>query len=163
MAAGYPLEPLLTVRHFREDAAQNALRRAEQAVRDAENLIVQRQGELEEYRRWRVDEEERRYNEIIGQEMIMAEIDKFRAGLASLANEEQGKILAVDQARTELEKCQAAVAQAREAVRTAQKETAKIVAHKDIWKVVAKKEAERQEDLETEEFKPRPINTEEDE
>ena len=163
MAASYPLEPLLTVRHFREDAAQNALRRAEQAVRDAENLITQRQRELEEYRRWRVDEEERRYSKIIGQEMTVAEIDKFRAGLAALANEEQSRILAVDQACTELEKCRAAAGKAHEAVRTAQKETAKIVAHKDIWKVEAKKEAERQEDLETEEFKPRSINTEEDE
>ncbi len=93
----------------------------------------------------------------------MPELDKFRAGLAALANEEQGKILAVEQARAELEKCQAAVEQARQAVKTAQRETAKIVAHKDIWKAEAKKEAERQEDLETEEFKPRSINTEEDE
>ncbi|MCR5220616.1 MAG: type III secretion protein [bacterium] len=163
MPASYPLEPLLTVRHFRENAAQNALRRAERAVREAENLIVQRQRELEEYRIWRLEEEERRYTEIMGQEITMPELDKFRAGLAALANEEQGKILAVEQARVELEKCQAAVEQARQAVKTAQRETAKIVAHKDIWKAEAKKEAERQEDLETEEFKPRSINTEEDE
>ena len=159
----YPLEPLLTVRHFRENTAQNALRRAEQAVRDAEAFITQRQRELEAYRIWRLEEEERRYGEILGQEITMVDLDKFRAGLGALANEEQAKILAVDQARMELEKCREAVEQAREAVRTAQKETAKIVAHKDIWKAEAKKEAERQEDLETEEFKPRFINTEEDE
>ena len=159
----YPLEPLLTVRRFRENTAQNALRRAERAVREAENLIVQRQRVLEEYHIWRLEEEERRYSEIIDQEMTMPELDKFRAGLAALANEEQGKIVAVEQARTELEKCQAAVEQAHRAVRTAQKETAKIVAHKDIWKAEAKKEAERQEDLETEEFRPRSISTDEDE
>ncbi len=163
MAATYPLEPLLTVRHFRENAAQNLLRRREQEVRDAEALITQRQRELEEYRIWRLEEEERRYGEILGQEITMVELDKFRTGLGALANEEQARILAVDQARMELEKCRTAVEQAREAVRTAQKETAKIVAHKDIWKAEAKKEAERQEDLETEEFKPRSMNTEEDE
>ena len=45
---------------------------------------------------------------------------------------------------------------AREAARQAQHETAKIVAHRDIWLVEAKREAERLEDLEMEEFKPLP-------
>jgi len=44
----------------------------------------------------------------------------------------------------------------REAARQAQHETAKIVAHRDIWLVEAKREAERLEDLEMEEFKPLP-------
>ena len=49
---------------------------------------------------------------------------------------------------------------AREAARLAQHETSKILAHRDIWREQAKREAERREDLEMEEFKVMPQDTE---
>ena len=63
---------------------------------------------------------------------------------------------AIAQALENVKKRQEDVRKAREAARQAQHETAKIVTHRDIWLVEAKREAERLEDLEMEEFKPLP-------
>ena len=152
----YPLAPLLAVREYREEAARNAVRTAEAAVREAEEAVRARQEEWQAYQHWRVEEEDRRYDAIMGRELTLKQIDEFKAGLASLRDTEQKKEEAVMEAMQAVEKCRAAVAAAQAAVKEAQKETSKILAHKDIWLEQAKKEAERQEDLEMEEFKPLP-------
>lgn len=148
----YPLEPLLAVRRYREDSAQRAVRRAETAVLEAEAHLVEQEEAYISYCQWRVEEENRRYDAIMEQLLSLYELDTFKAGLASLAAKELQYEEAVVRARQALEKAKEAVAAAREAARKAQRECAKILAHKDIWMVEARQEAARQEDLEMEEF-----------
>lgn len=155
--AVYPLQPLLAVRQYRENAAQTRLRQAERAAREAQDILAQREKEHERYQLWRVAEEDRRYTAIMGQLLSLDDLDRFKAGLAQLRDEELLREEDVLKARKNLDAALSAVADAKLAVRTAQRETARIVAHKDIWLEEARKEAERKEDLESEEFKPLPV------
>ena len=154
----YPLAPLLKVREYREDAAKNALSAAERAVVEAQEAVERCRGELERYKVWRQEEVERRYDAIMGKGLSLKELDVFKAGLGALADGELKLEEAIAQALENVKKRQEDVRKAREAARQAQHETAKIVTHRDIWLVEAKREAERLEDLEMEEFKPLPFH-----
>ena len=149
----YPLAPLLRVREYREDAAKNALSAAERAVVEAQEAVERCRRELERYKVWRQEEVERRYDAIMGETMSLEEVAGFRASLGALAEGEQERILAVTEAEKAVGQKEREVAAAREAVAEARREAAKIEAHRDIWLAEAKREAERQEDLELEEFK----------
>ena len=76
----YPLQALLSVRHYREDAARNALRLEERRLVQAREEVGRRQAELERYRIWRQEEEERRYAAILGASLSLeaAKIEKHR-------------------------------------------------------------------------------------
>ena len=148
----YPLAPLLKVREYREDAAKNALRAAERAVIEAREEVERCREELERYKVWRLEEADRRYETIMGKAQSLKELDAFKAGLGALADGELHREEAVAAALAEVKK--------REAARLAQHETSKILAHRDIWREQAKREAERREDLEMEEFKVMPQDTE---
>lgn len=150
--AKYPLQALLSVRWFREDAAKNAVRAAERKALAAREAVETCRAELAEYRIWRVEETERRYDAIMGVDMSLDDIDAFKAGLAALADGELTRETAAAAAEKEAAACSLAVSKAREAVAEARREAAKIEAHRDIWREEAKKEAERLEDLEMEEF-----------
>lgn len=112
-----------------------------------------REEELERYRVWRPEEENRRYDAILGEAMSLDDVAEFRASLGALAEGEQEREQAVAEAEKNVARKEQEVNTAREAVAAARKEAAKIEAHRDIWLTEAKKEAERQEDLEMEEFK----------
>ena len=152
----YPLQSLLTVRHFREEGAKNEVRAAERRLAEAREEVRKKEEELERYRIWRPEEENRRYDAIMGKGLSLKELDVFKAGLGALADGELKLEEAIAQALENVKKRQEDVRKAREAARQAQHETAKIVTHRDIWLVEAKREAERLEDLEMEEFKPLP-------
>ena len=149
----YPLQSLLTVRHFREEGAKNEVRAAERRLAEAREEVRKKEEELERYRIWRPEEENRRYDAIMGETMSLEEVAGFRASLGALAEGEQKRILAVTEAEKAVGQKEREVAAAREAVAEARREAAKIEAHRDIWLAEAKREAERQEDLELEEFK----------
>ena len=131
----YPLQSLLTVRHFREEGAKNEVRAAERRLAEAREEVRKKEEELERYRIWRPEEENRRYDAIMGETMSLEEVAGFRASLGALAEGEQERILAVTEAEKAVGQKEREVAAAREAV------------------AEAKREAERQEDLELEEFK----------
>lgn len=150
----YPLESLLTVRQYREEGAKRQVRSAELALKEAESTVEAVKKQLEAYRVWRRQEEDRRYEAIMNTSMSLEKLDAFKAGLAQLAAEESKREQAVVDAEKEVEKRRNDIEKAREAARAASRNTSKIQAHKDIWKEDAKKEAERQEDLELEEFRP---------
>ena len=149
----YPLQSLLTVRHFREEGAKNEVRAAERRLAEAREEVRKKEEELERYRIWRPEEENRRYDAIMGETMSLEEVAGFRASLGALAEGEQERILAVTEAEKAVGQKEREVAAAREAVAEARREAAKIEAHRDIWLAEAKREAERQEDLELAAFK----------
>lgn len=147
----YPLQALLSVRHYREDAARNALRLEERRLVQAREEVGRRQAELERYRVWR-QEEERRYAAILGASLSLEEVANFRASLGALATGEQERFQAVRQAEEQVRQQEQAVAGAQRAVALARREAAKIEKHRDIWQENAKREQEHLEDLELEEF-----------
>ena len=147
----YPLQALLSVRHYREDAARNALRLEERRLVQAREEVGRRQAELERYRVWRQEEEERRYAAILGASLSLEEVANFRASLGALASGEQERFQAVRQAE-QVRQQEQAVAGAQRAVALARREAAKIEKHRDIWQENAKREQEHLEDLELEEF-----------
>ena len=150
----YPLQALLSVRHYREDAARNALRLEERRLVQAREEVGRRQAELERYRVWRQEEEERRYAAIayLGASLSLEEVANFRASLGALATGEQERFQAVRQAEEQVRQQEQAVAGAQRAVALARREAAKIEKHRDIWQENAKREQEHLEDLELEEF-----------
>ena len=150
----YPLESLLSVRHFREEGAKRSVRYAEYAVREAEEEVAKREEELENFRKWRKEEEERRYDAIMLKPMSIRQIDNFKAGLANLAAQEALKEDDVRKAESFVLDKKKALEECRAQAKQAMKNTAKITAHKDIWAEEAKKEAEHKADLEMEEFRP---------
>ena len=150
----YPLESLLSVRHFREEGAKRSVRYAEYAVCEAEEEVAKRKDELEAFRKWRMEEEERRYDAIMLKPMSMRQIETFKAGLANLAVQETAKEEDVRKAEKIVLDKKKALEECRAQAKQAMKNTAKITAHKDIWAEEAKKEAEHKADLEMEEFRP---------
>jgi type III secretion protein O len=144
----YPLEALLSVRHYREAAAAGNVRKAESELKQAEQTASERAEELRQFRIWHAEETERRYDAILGTPCSIRKLDEFKAGLASLDAEEIVKEEALSAAEKETEDKRKALETAKAAAKAAQKETAKIQAHKDIWTEDDKKETERKEDLE---------------
>ncbi len=160
--ARYPLGPLLSVRQYREDAAQNLLRQAERLAREAEAALQEREKELERYRLWRVEEEDRRYGAIMGQLLSLDDLEEFKAGLGRLRDAELRREEDVAKADQALNKARQAVTDAKSGLSKARRDTARILAHRNIWNEMARLEAERKEDLESEEFRPMPIGTGDD-
>lgn len=160
----YPLAPLARVRQLREDAASSECSARERALIAARQETVERQRAFDEYLVWRKEEEERRYLEILGQEMSLKELDEFKAGLAALRDKDAVLLEAVTLARKAEEEAEKARDAAAEALKRARKDKEKISAHKDIWQAQEAKEKERLEDLEMEEFsgKKRPSGGEDE-
>lgn len=160
--ARYPLAPLLSVRQYREESAQSVLRQAERDASAAEAALREREHELERYRLWRVEEEDRRYEAIMGQLVNLDELEIFKAGLARLRDDELRREEDVANAAQTLAKARQTVAEAKSGLNRARRDTARILAHREIWNETARREAERKEDLESEEFRTLPIGAGDD-
>lgn len=159
----YPLQALLSVRLFREDAARSQVRQAEREVTEAREAVQRCEEELLRYQEWWPTEVDRRYDGIMNQAMKLEELDAFKGGLGLLADGELKRSDAVLEAQKEVESKEMALIKAHEAAAQARRDAAKIEAHREIWKEQEKKEAEHAEDLEMEEFKPTPpLNASED-
>ena len=104
---------------------------------------------------------ERRYQALLGKPTLIEKINRFNIELGLMAQDELLKVAAVDQAKNEVLKSEEALQMAKAAVSKARKETAKIETHKAIWTEEGKKEAERAEELEFEDFIPlKPVDDE---
>ena len=89
---------MLTVRHFREEAAKNEVRAAERRLAEAREEVRKREEELERYRAWRPEEETGGYDAILGEAMSLDDVAEFRASLGALAEGEQEREQAVAEA-----------------------------------------------------------------
>jgi type III secretion protein O len=150
----YPLVGLLKIRAFRVDAAEKALCAAETRLRAAEEARAAREAEREDYRIWRQAEVERRYQAIMGQTLGREEIDAFKAGLSALADEELAREAAWLDAGRAAEEARQTAQTVRADWLLANKANEKLRYHRDNWQKTQDMKANRQEDLEQEEFKP---------
>ncbi|MBQ3059974.1 MAG: YscO family type III secretion system apparatus protein [Desulfovibrio sp.] len=151
MALGYPLQALLNVRHFREEAARKEVRAAEQRHAEALRTLERCKADLERYRLWRPEEENRRYATIMGTAMSIDDMAAFRTALTVLAEGEAERGRAVSQAEEVAAQTMQEVRAAKQAAVLARKDAARIESHREIWLGEAQKQNERREDLELEE------------
>lgn len=146
----------MKLRGFREEAAQKALRAAEAEARNAAENLAAREKKLAEYKQWRQAETERRWRGILNQTLSRGEMDEFKAGLALLEERELAELEAVREAAEALDQAKGKAQAARAAWRSAEQARRKLLVHREDWEAEEAKEAARREDLELEEFKPRP-------
>lgn len=154
MSEAYPLESLLCVRLFREETARRNVFAAQSQLKAAAEALERARDELEAWRAWKAAEVERRYDALIGRSVTIKALTAFNADLAALADGELVKRMAVDDAGRALEAARKRVEDAKRAVHTARQNTAKIEAHKSLWSEDSKREAERAQEREFEDFKP---------
>ena len=104
----YPLEALLSVRRFREESAARALRRANDAVREARRALDASLTALEDWRARLPEEVDRRYRAILGQTLSTEDLARFHLGLAELASHEVQLAAEVDRCRSACDACERA-------------------------------------------------------
>lgn len=149
--AKYPLAAMLRVRGLHEEQAKREARAAEERLHEAQVVRDGRAAELERYRVWRPEEEERRYAAIWGENLSAGQLGEFRDGLARLAQGEVERQQQVHEAEALVHECEGAVETARQAVVLARRASMKLEEHRDIWMAAMRKEEERLADLEMEE------------
>jgi type III secretion protein O len=152
MTNNYPLNTLLRVRVLREDSAMRAVKAAENALNEARLLVAEKEKALAEYRIWWKEEEERRYLQIMLQNIVLDEFDKFRAGLTRLKDGEIIRKEEVEKAAAAMREAATKVEEAKKNFLRAHKDEQKIAGHQDIWLQEQAKEFMRLEDLEMEDF-----------
>lgn len=152
----YPLAVLLRVRTLRQDKALAALSAAEARLAEARRDLREAKRLHEEFLVWLAEEEERRYDEIMGRDMTLEDVDEFKRGLCEIRGREAAFLERILRARKHVEDCEGAVAAARARLLEAQRATLKIEEHRSRWQVLASKEAERKEEIELEDFIPGP-------
>lgn len=153
MPDAYPLEALLRVRRLRESDAERAVSAAQSALRAAREALEAKKAAFEQWLRWRAEEVDRRYAAFLGKKTAIAGVLDFNGGIAALYAEEAVKKAEVASAEKDVADCEARLEEARAAAKRARKNTAKIEIHKSVWMEDEKKERERAEDKEFEEFK----------
>ncbi len=162
--SAYPLVMLIGVCKLREDAAASAMRAAELKLHNEEEEEKRLCGELAEYHQWRIAEEDKRYDAVIGTDTDKAGMEEFRAGLASLKEREiqyEGAIIESKQRQIALRE---ALEQTKKTYHLAVLESRKIDAHRVNWLEEWNREQVRLEDVEMEEFSGKqPSNPHEEE
>ena len=154
MPDSYPLEAPLNVRLYREDAANRGVALAKRELKEALETAQAVREALSAWRIWRDAETERRYEALLGRPVLIEKLQAFNQGLANLSQQELEKAAAVEAADKKALEGRKKFETAAQAARAARQNTAKIELHKSIWAEESKKEAERAEDLELEEFHP---------
>ncbi len=148
----YPLAALLRLRLYREENAKNEVARIEKIYRHEQDRLKAYKEEAEAYKLSIPERVEAEYATIIGKTCKLKDIDTVKARVADIEQVLVDMEFRVEEQRQVLVKCEEQLKKAREAVVFARKEAAKIEKHKEIWTEIQKKEAERLEDLEMEEF-----------
>ncbi|MCK9239985.1 YscO family type III secretion system apparatus protein [Desulfocurvus sp.] len=152
----YPLAVLLRVRALRQDKALAALCAAEARLAEARRDLREAKRLHEEFLAWLAGEEERRYEEIMGRDMTLEDVDEFKRGLCAIRGREAAFLERILRARKHVQDCEEALARAKTRLLEAQRATLKIEEHRARWQVLANKEAERREEVELEDFHPAP-------
>lgn len=148
----YPLQDLIFVREHREDKASKAVTAARRVVMEAEQLVAQRQQELEDYKVWRVAEENRLMDSIMLKPVKLGDITDLRLEIAGMREKELDYIDRLRKAEADLDRAKEQLEEARKAHIRATQELEKLVEHRQIWKREQALEEERLADLEMEDY-----------
>ena len=150
------LHELLKIKNIREQAAETEVRKCKNRVEAAKEEVKKKQQEVEEYVEWRGKEEQRLYDNIINAEVRQNDLDNLKKKIALLREKDVILEQAVAEAKKNVEKEEQALEKAREEHTKAMQAVQKFEEFTKVQDAEAKKEAERVEDLEMEEFTVRP-------
>ena len=149
----YPLSSLVSLRKRRVDEAQNALRLSISRLEEARLSLKRKEQELSDYKVWKKEEINRRYDELIGKVKKQEEISKFNHELVSLNIKEFDLQTEIEQLAKDLENAQKAYEKAVQVVNSVQKDLAKLEKHREIWQFQEKRYEEYLADQELDDFK----------
>ena len=150
------LHELLKIKNIREQSAETEVRKCKNRVEEAKEEVKKKQQEFEEYVEWRGKEEQRLYDNIINAEVRQNDLDNLKKKIALLREKDVTLEQAVAEARKKVEQEELALEKAREEHAKAMQAVQKFEEFTKVQDAEAKKEAERVEDLEMEEFTVRP-------
>lgn len=148
----YPLFPLLRLRNLREDRAIHGLEVAKRRLVRARKNVQAARDAHKDFLTWLEQEEERRYQKVMETLMTLDDVDAFKQGLLGIRGREARYLDEILKAEHKVKGCEKDLVQAKADLLSAQKGTMKINVHRDRWEDAAKKEAERIEELEMEDF-----------
>ncbi len=149
----YVLQDLLKIRMMREQWAKDELIKAQNVLEEAIKKVEKKKKELEDFRIWRKEEEERLYAEIMLKHVKRTDIDGLKINIANLEKKELEHVQAVDDAEQEREKAKEALAEARSLYNLALVNVQKLEEHKETWMAEWSKEQELLVEKEMEDFK----------
>ena len=148
----YTLQPLLRIRTMREDRAAGELTAAKQALAAAEEALMARRRDLEEWEETKEERRDRIYDAIIGHEVSRDQLDLANEGVVRI--DEEGVLKADNVKRAEgvvKEKSDAADV-ARANLNLATKNRMKIDEHRAVWLAEEAKVQEARAEGELEDF-----------
>lgn len=149
----YPLAPLLAVREHKEELAQQAVLRAENALVEARRELQKAEEDCKNYEKWCQQEIDRYYDEIIGSLVLFKDLDLLKVKVSILLDNIKEKYKLVDKAKDYVEACTEAKERAIKNLTELKKQTAKLVEHKKIWEAEEKILMQQREEIELEDFK----------
>jgi hypothetical protein len=152
MALLYPLQDIVMIREKRQDLAQLDVIRAQHALEQAKRDVIERKKELEEYQKWVVEEEDRRFKGVIGKKMLHPDLLEFKADISKLRDSVaayQERFAQAEQAVLDREED---LVKAKAHLLQTIRELEKMVEHKKSWSEEAQREETLLEDKELEEF-----------
>lgn len=150
------LHELLKIKNIRAQAAETEVRKCKNRVEAAQEEVKKKQQEFEEYVGWRGKEEQRLYDNIINAEVRQNDLDNLKKKVALLREKDVTLEQAVAEAQKKVEEEEQILEKAREEHAKAMQAVQKFEEFTKVQDAEAKKEAERIEDLEMEEFTVRP-------
>lgn len=150
------LHELLKIKNIREQTAETEVRKTKNRVEAAKAEVREKQKEFDEYVDWRCKEEQRLYDNIINMEVRQNDLDHLKQKVAMLREKDITLQQAITEAEQKVKQEEEALEQAREVHAKAMQAVQKFEEFTRVQDAEEKKEAERQEDLEMEEFTVRP-------
>ncbi|WP_461536769.1 type III secretion system stalk subunit SctO [Spongorhabdus nitratireducens] len=150
------LHDLLKIKRIREKSAQDEVRKCRHHLDAARAEVLKREQELEEYKIWRYKEEQRLYDNIINTEVKQNDLSGLKAKVANLRAKDFQLEQAIDDAKGQVVKAEQTLAAAEEAYRKAMQATKKFEEFTRVLDEEKRKEQERLEELELEEFTVKP-------
>lgn len=146
------LKQLLRIKVLREQGAALAVRRQRQRLELAVAEKTRREREQTDFRVWRPREEARLFAELVERLVPMTEIETYRETLRELMTREVALAHAVLTAEQDCTKARTVLTQAEQTHRAALKEVEKFEELNREAQVLIRREQERNEELELEEF-----------
>ena len=113
----------------------------------------QKKKEFQDYHIWRIQKENSLYEGIRNKLVRLQDLDALRQKIALLRERELALKKDIMEAEKEKEKALAELNKSKEQLRQSMKEHEKILEHKKMWLENMRKEMERRQEIELEEFK----------
>ena len=150
------LHELLKIKNIREKSANDEVRRCKNRLEQAHQKVERKEQELREYIDWRCKEEQQLYDNIINTQIKQNDLDSLKHKIALLREKDVLLEQSVEEAKQQIKVAEEELDKAREAHMKAMQAVEKFEEFTKVQDEEARKEAERLEDLEMEEFTVRP-------